>query len=566
MKFKGNLDHKHVLLINDEVIVDEVVLPNACVIADDSMYFLDIDTKISPKLVTIIIGEEENYDRELYLIGCFRNRGIRIRLGQTYGETLRSFCDKFGPDGLGELNRKAWQFPLEQQIADWKLGYGFLDAEIAAGNAEKVIHRLLYYHALFAGDDAIKLEEFLKDKFDLDPEKVKEASKDIQTRLKEAGGDGKKGREQYYDLFETFLPELCSDIITERLVFKSEDGRWLPAYNQLQWLEAEATDVKLFPSMIKRWLADYERERAIKRLLLDLPKWDGIDRIKLITECVHLNPETGLTRVHFYECLCQFGAKVFEKVTVISIQNECIIIIGPQGAGKDELLRAFFGSFGPYYAEATIGRNQNDDYQLANRSLVINLSEFDQTAKAEVAYLKDYITKSRVTMRVPYGREPEELLLRHSLVASSNESNILRDSTGNRRFFIFEIDKIDWNYPTDQGDQILAQFKALKGYRISPETKKAMDEYIASKTPMSLDAQVISAFDNVMTSRLSDLDGSYAANNGAHAVIKEVAAVCRVSYQKVTSILTNNGRSKKGAGNKREVFLPTDFDAEVKGS
>ena len=170
MKIKGNLDHQNLILITDERFLDESIFDEwnqqiACVIADGSMCFFDIESKISPREIIAISDGEERFGPESSLIRRFQKEGVRIRLGQTYGETLISYCSK---RGFMDLIRRAWLLPIEKQIDAWELGKDFLNDEIAAGNTEKVVQRLIYYHALFGGDSAVKIEDFLRIKFDID--------------------------------------------------------------------------------------------------------------------------------------------------------------------------------------------------------------------------------------------------------------------------------------------------------------------------------------------------------------------------------------------------------------
>ena len=364
-------------------------------------------------------------------------------------------------------------------------------------------------------------------------------------------------KEDYYKLFKKVLPDLCRDILTGQMFFKEKDGAWAVAMNALPWVEALGSEIGLKMPLIGRWLTYYGRDELKARLLVDIPKWDEIDRVKEISKCLHLKQDTGLTQEHFEDYLKQWGSKIFEKLGDNSVQNESeiLLLVGGQGIGKDRLIYSLVGGLGRHYSEGTIGRKENDDYQLAAQSLVINLSEFDQTARTDIGYLKDFITKKEVTLRKPYAREPETLSLRHSLIASSNEGDLLRDSTGNRRFAQFEIERIDWSYPTDQSLQILAQFKASMKHRVSPESKAAMDTYIKEKTPPTIQEQVLDVFDNLMR-------GSWANNSDvlkhheAHGIIAEVAKTVRILPIRVTTILSKNNRSRTGTGRRREVYLP----------
>jgi hypothetical protein len=379
----------------------------------------------------------------------------------------------------------------------------------------------------------------------------------VKAQKEESANEVKKTRTDYYKFFEKHLPNICRDILTGQMFFKENNGSWAVAMNALPWLEAEGSEVGLKHAMVGRWLACYGRECLKHRLLVDIPIWDKNDRIKQIATCMILKKGTGLSQEHFEDYLKQWGAKIFEKIEDASVQNESeiLLLIGGQGIGKDRLIYSIVGGLGRYYSEGTIGRKENDDYQLAAQSLVINLSEFDQTARTDIGYLKDFITKKEVTFRRPYAREPENFSLHHSLIASSNESDILRDSTGNRRFAPFEIEKIVWQYPEKESLQILAQFKALKGHRVSNDSKKAMDVYIKEKTPPTNEERVLEYFDNIMRSRAPTIG---LKSDVAQGIIDEISRNLHINNKghQIQKILTKNDRSDCGGNARgRRVFL-----------
>ena len=408
--------------------------------------------------------------------------------------------------------------------------------------------------------DYLKVIKIAEEITGIHPPKQEKAKKGAETEGTEK--EPKKTSYDYYNFLKEQLPNICRDVLTGQMLFREKGGAWEVAMNALPWLEAKGSEIGLKPPMIGRWLACYGREQLKPRLLIDIPQWDNVDRIKTISKCVHIKKDTGITQEHFEDYVKQWGAKIFEKLENNSVQNESeiLLFIGGQGIGKDRLIYSMVGGLGRYYNEGSIGRRENDDYMLASQSLVINLSEFDQTARTDIGYLKDFITKKEVTLRKPYALEPESLTLRHSLIASSNESDLLRDSTGNRRFAPFEIEKIDWNYPIDDSLQILAQFKALKGHRVSKEAKEAMDIYIKEKTPPTVVEQVLDVFDNLMLGDWGKCGGmeNVIRHHEAHGIIAEVARDVRIAPVRVTTILSKHDRSRTGTGRRREVYLPVN--------
>jgi hypothetical protein len=363
-------------------------------------------------------------------------------------------------------------------------------------------------------------------------------------------------RDDYYKLFEQFLPNISREILTNQILFRDNRGEWCQAVNHLGKLRAEASEWGLKTTLVEDWLYTYGYDVLKPRLLINIPEWDGVDRIKQIAACVDIKSDTGLTRDDFEDFVKQWGAKLFERLDDSMIQNELLLLVGSQNLGKDYLINSMLNALGWYYSQGSIGRKDNDDYQMAAKSLVINISEFDQTARADIAFLKDFITKASVTMRTPYSRGPSDFILHHSLIASSNETDLLRDTSGNRRFVIFEIEKISHKYPTQDSPQILAQFKAIKGYRVSDASKNAMRQYIEKNTPPTIKEQVIDVFDNLMQSDHYK-ERPFLLSNEAQFIMNEVGKTVGIKSHRVLKFLKETDRSDKGGrSGVRRVFLP----------
>jgi predicted P-loop ATPase len=133
----------------------------------------------------------------------------------------------------------------------------------------------------------------------------------------------------------------------------------------------------------------------------------------------------------------------------------------------------------------------------------MKISEFDKTAKTEVSTLKDIITAPSTNLRAPYDKDSKLRLSRCSFISSANAENLLRDSTGNRRFLIFEIDSIEYAYSGWSKDKIkewqgqcLAEMKHLAelDYKASAASWLQMREYIEKQTPGDLADEIAGQF------------------------------------------------------------------------
>lgn len=353
--------------------------------------------------------------------------------------------------------------------------------------------------------------------------------------------------EDYASFFDRHLPEASRDILSGRLMFKAE-GEWESAQNNVKLLQSYALDTDhIKKGNIEPHLAKYERSKP-KKLLVDIPAWDGVDRLAVIASCVHLK---NCTQDTFLEYLKEWGANIFRRVQNPEEQNWIMVLKSKtQGIGKDFLVRSMLkGGLQRYFTDASISDNERDNYVTLAQHLVVNIAEFDRTSRVAASTIKALVTGDHVTIVNKYERDPSRLNLRCSFIASCNVDDILRDHTGNRRFAVFDIEKIDFNYPTTESVQIVAQFKALaeSDFRVSEKAKEAMKAYITEQTPEDPKELILSDFD----SRIQAFEEKKPSSRGAfdltqlREVFDDMKRLHGLSLKELQNLLKREGRSKR---------------------
>jgi predicted P-loop ATPase len=207
-----------------------------------------------------------------------------------------------------------------------------------------------------------------------------------------------------------------------------------------------------------------------KEYLNQLPQWDGqTDYIENLAGTVETT-----NNAFWNMCL-----KRWLIAMVASLENEqlvnhtVLILVGKQGSGKtswiDKLVPTQLRS--NYYYSGTINLGAKDTIIMLSESMIINLEELSTLSEKQLNELKEIITKKNIRLRRPYGRVNETLPRRASFTGSTNDKKILSDTTGSRRFLVFEAVRINYQHSVDI-DQVLSQ--ALGLYRIG--TKFWFDE------------------------------------------------------------------------------------------
>lgn len=311
-----------------------------------------------------------------------------------------------------------------------------------------------------------------------------------------------------YDDFESFIDHLYPSLVYDKINraafhYSKQIENWAPIENHIPSIESRAAEAGLSPSFVKRHLARYIDQMKPK-LLIDIPVWDRQDHIKEMVEKLSITnyePKTG----YAVELIKEWLSNVFKRVdaTDNQVQNPVWILKGAQGLGKDAFFNHLFKGFGWYYNEIDISQKKVENYQTVSGLLVGNVPEFDETHKLSLGHFKSLITTEGARFRAPYRPKPEDVRIRCSYVSSCNFQNLFRDSSGNRRFLVFEVDKIDWKYRHIDKNQIVAQAFHLSrnDYKASDAAKVIRDAYVSHHTPVNVDDLLLEDISNMLKQR-----------------------------------------------------------------
>lgn len=166
--------------------------------------------------------------------------------------------------------------------------------------------------------------------------------------------------------------------------------------------------------------------------LIKSTKWDGKKRIDSV----------------FVDYLGAEDSEYTRKVTrtwMLALVNRIInpgasadvtpILIGKQGIGKSTLAKRLALS-ADYYSDSLrdMAGNKDELSKLAGKT-VVELGELASMRKSTVEDVKAFISKDKDEYRPAYGRTVESYLRTASFIGTANFSDVLTDSTGNRRFW-----------------------------------------------------------------------------------------------------------------------------------
>lgn len=318
-------------------------------------------------------------------------------------------------------------------------------------------------------------------------------------------------QDQYFALFPKFLGEIRRDVFSgDALCFDKFEGLWTPVANKIPVLRSkfrkwgEDHFVRFSMPAVEDHLSQYE-ESLDPRLCVDVPKWDGVDRLAALAERVELHEmetEFGpLTKKDFEEFLKDWHARMWQKFEDPNVQNRLLVLRGDQGLGKDFWIAENVGGLGQFAIPLNVEANEKDTRAQLHQGLVVMIAEFDRTSRQHSGMVKDMLTSPMTNVRLPYDRRSRTRWVRCSFIASCNVPDVLRDYTGNRRYVLFWIRSFDRSKRFDPEEklQILAQGQQLarENYRTSEAAEARMASYVGEQTPESPHAIAAEAWDDL---------------------------------------------------------------------
>lgn len=148
--------------------------------------------------------------------------------------------------------------------------------------------------------------------------------------------------------------------------------------------------------------------------------------------------------------------------------NEIIILFQSkhQGIGKTRFNRRMFPSFVDkrYYSDKLL---LNDDFGKDTMmhilsKLVINIDEMETLKGRDLDKFKFLVSATTLSVRVPYGSVVENGRKYTSFIGTTNEETFLGDKTGNRRFLVIPVNRINYMHDVNVDDCFVYAYQQIK--------------------------------------------------------------------------------------------------------
>ena len=168
------------------------------------------------------------------------------------------------------------------------------------------------------------------------------------------------------------------------------------------------------------------------REYLDSCTWDGVPRVETLLVDYLGAEDTPYTRAVTRKTLAAAVARVYRPGCKFDYM---LTIRGRQGIGKS----AFIGKLGgPWFSDTFTTLQGKEAYEQVMGVWIMEVGELAGMRKAEAETIKLFITKQRDRFRPAYGRRLQEFPRQCIFIGTTNETQFLRDTTGNRRFWVVD--------------------------------------------------------------------------------------------------------------------------------
>lgn len=245
----------------------------------------------------------------------------------------------------------------------------------------------------------------------------------------------------------------------------------------LQWYLEHRYEISMGENKVLSAFAVFLRRVAYNPVTdyLDSLVWDGEERLDRMFIDYLGADDNEYTRAVTRKMLVGAVARAYKPGTKF---DNMLILSGRQGIGKSTILRKI--GFDKWFTDGLKTFEGKEVCELIQGKWIIEISELEALNKSEVGSVKQILSQTADRYRAAYGRIVEEHPRGCVFFGTSNNTDYLRDRTGNRRF---------WPIDTEIVTPVKSVFKDLTTEVINQLWAEAKVRYTQNE-PLYLSARL----------------------------------------------------------------------------
>ena len=165
---------------------------------------------------------------------------------------------------------------------------------------------------------------------------------------------------------------------------------------------------------------------------LDECTWDGVPRVETLLIDYLGAEDNAYTRAVTRKTLIAAVARIYRPGCKFDYM---LTLRGSQGIGKSTLFAKLGGT---WFSDSFSTLQGKEAYEQVQGVWIMEVGELAGMRKAEAETIKLYISKQVDRFRPAYGRRLQEFPRQCVFIGTTNETQFLRDTTGNRRFWVVD--------------------------------------------------------------------------------------------------------------------------------
>lgn len=218
---------------------------------------------------------------------------------------------------------------------------------------------------------------------------------------------------------------------------------WRSVTGESQWSDADDADLRYYLERVyglsgKDKIFDGVNVVAMAhkfhpvRDFLDSCDWDEVPRLETLLVDYLGAEDSPYTRAVTRKAFVAAVARIYRPGCKFDYM---LTLRGRQGLGKSALIAKLGGE---WFSDSFTTMQGKDAYEQVQGVWLMEIGELAGMRKAEAETIKLYISKQVDRFRPAYGRRLQEFPRQCIFIGTTNETQFLRDTTGNRRFWVVD--------------------------------------------------------------------------------------------------------------------------------